>query len=51
MSGLAAAWALNEHSEHTVHIYEADSRHGGHANTVEFRQPGVQDASPIDVDT
>ncbi|KAF5389210.1 hypothetical protein D9757_003475 [Collybiopsis confluens] len=36
VSGLAATWLLNEHSQHEVHLFEADSRPGGHANTVQF---------------
>ncbi|KAJ4482224.1 FAD/NAD(P)-binding domain-containing protein [Lentinula aciculospora] len=36
VSGLAATWLLNEHSDHEVHLYEADNRPGGHANTVRF---------------
>jgi len=39
---------LNEHSEHEVHLYEADDRPGGHANTVHVAQPGKE---PVDVDT
>ncbi|TFY55666.1 hypothetical protein EVG20_g9232 [Dentipellis fragilis] len=42
VSGLGAIWLLNEHSEHEVHLYEADSRPGGHANTVSFAVPGKQ---------
>lgn len=44
---------LNEHSEHTVHLFEADSRYGGHANTVDFVKPGQQgkDAVSTKVDT
>jgi len=34
-SGIAALWALNR-SPHDVYLYEADSRLGGHTNTVEF---------------
>ncbi|KAK0468076.1 uncharacterized protein EV420DRAFT_1635337 [Desarmillaria tabescens] len=33
-AGLASTWALNEYSDHEVHLYEADDRIGGHANTV-----------------
>ncbi|KAG2009646.1 amine oxidase [Coprinopsis cinerea AmutBmut pab1-1] len=52
VSGLAATWLLNEHSEHTVHLYEADTRPGGHANTVRFVPPGAPaDSDGIDVDT
>lgn len=51
VSGLGAAWALNEYSEHEVHLYESDSRLGGHANTVEFRRPGVSEAPVVNVDT
>ncbi|KIK69619.1 hypothetical protein GYMLUDRAFT_34001 [Collybiopsis luxurians FD-317 M1] len=36
VSGLASTWLLNEHSNHEVHLYEADDRPGGHANTVRF---------------
>ncbi|KAJ3732460.1 hypothetical protein DFJ43DRAFT_311113 [Lentinula guzmanii] len=36
VSGLAATWLLNEHSDHEVHLYEADNRPGSHANTVGF---------------
>jgi predicted NAD/FAD-binding protein len=39
---------LNEYSEHEVHLYEADDRPGGHANTVRVAQPGKE---PVDVDT
>jgi len=31
--------ALNEYSEHEVHMFEADERPGGHANTVEYVSP------------
>ncbi|KAF8904243.1 FAD/NAD(P)-binding domain-containing protein [Mucidula mucida] len=51
VSGLAATWALNEYSEHEVHLYEADSRPGGHANTVPFTvQPGGEKRT-VNVDT
>ncbi|KZT11959.1 FAD/NAD(P)-binding domain-containing protein [Laetiporus sulphureus 93-53] len=48
VSGLAATWLLNEYSNHEVHLYEAESRPGGHANTISFVQEGK---APIDVDT
>ncbi|KAF8886197.1 hypothetical protein BD779DRAFT_1611807 [Infundibulicybe gibba] len=51
VSGLAATWLLNEHSEHEVHLYEADDRPGGHANTVQFTPPGKTREDGIDVDT
>lgn len=52
VSGLAATWLLNEHSDHTVHLYEADSRPGGHAHTARFTPPEAKDDSlGIDVDT
>ena len=34
-SGLGALWALRN-TDHEVHLYEADSRLGGHTNTVNF---------------
>lgn len=53
VAGLAAAWALNEHSNAEVHIYEADNRPGGHANTVKFKRPDAsgKDVEEVDVDT
>lgn len=35
-SGIAALWALKE-TGHDVYLYEADSRLGGHSNTVEWK--------------
>ncbi|KIJ54389.1 hypothetical protein M422DRAFT_25299 [Sphaerobolus stellatus SS14] len=49
-AGLAATWALNEHSEHEVHLFEAADRPGGHANTVRFTRPDDPSKS-VDVDT
>lgn len=48
VSGLAASWYLTEFSHHEVHLFEADDRPGGHANSVLFTTPGKE---PIDVDT
>ena len=49
VSGLAATWLLNEYSDHEVHLYEADSRLGGHANTVNFKPPhGFKEPIPVD---
>ncbi|KAI0335787.1 FAD/NAD(P)-binding domain-containing protein [Cubamyces sp. BRFM 1775] len=48
VSGLAATWLLNEHTDHEVHLFEADSRPGGHANTVTYSRPNKE---PVDVDT
>ncbi|KAF9220868.1 FAD/NAD(P)-binding domain-containing protein [Gyrodon lividus] len=47
VSGLAATWLLNEHSDHEVHLFEADNRAGGHANTVRYHLGGED----VDVDT
>jgi uncharacterized protein len=44
ISGLSAAWALSK--VHDVTLYEADSRTGGHANTVTISVAGVQ--TPVD---
>ncbi|KAJ7738325.1 FAD/NAD(P)-binding domain-containing protein [Mycena metata] len=51
VSGLGATWLLNEYSEHEVHLYEADSRPGGHANTVKFTPPGKKPEDGVYVDT
>ncbi|KAG8935550.1 hypothetical protein FRC03_004142 [Tulasnella sp. 419] len=50
VSGLSVTWLLNEHSPHEVHLFEADDRPGGHANTVQFIQPGKTNAKPVNVD-
>ncbi len=49
--GLNLQQLLNEFSDHEVHLYEADSRPGGHANTVNFKQPGNKSGTQVDVDT
>ncbi|KAI8051213.1 hypothetical protein BDF22DRAFT_692581 [Syncephalis plumigaleata] len=41
VTGLAAAWLLKEHSPHQVTLYEADSKLGGHANTVDYEPPAA----------
>ncbi|KAJ7490728.1 FAD/NAD(P)-binding domain-containing protein [Mycena latifolia] len=51
VSGLGATWLLNEYSEHEVHLYEADNRPGGHANTVKFTPPGKEPQDSVYVDT
>ncbi|KAI5478108.1 hypothetical protein MNV49_005475 [Pseudohyphozyma bogoriensis] len=38
VTGISATWALNEHSEHEVHLFERDDRPGGHTNTVEWKE-------------
>ncbi|PYH39774.1 NAD(P)/FAD-dependent oxidoreductase [Aspergillus neoniger CBS 115656] len=37
-AGMAALWALHQHSPHQVCLYEAAPRLGGHINTVEFKK-------------
>ncbi|KDR82518.1 hypothetical protein GALMADRAFT_151612 [Galerina marginata CBS 339.88] len=51
VSGLGATWLLNEYSDHEVHLYEADARPGGHANTVHFVPRGKTWGEGVDVDT
>ncbi|KAK0202216.1 FAD/NAD(P)-binding domain-containing protein [Desarmillaria ectypa] len=52
VAGLAATWALNEYSDHEVHLYEADERPGGHANTVPFSYEGKDGSKrTVKVDT
>lgn len=46
-SGIGALWALKS-TNHEVHLYEADSRLGGHTNTVTFKG---KDGSDTQVDT
>jgi predicted NAD/FAD-binding protein len=47
-SGLGALWALRTSTDHEVHIFEAASRLGGHANTVTYEALNGQ---KVDVDT
>lgn len=42
--------ALNEYSPHEVHLFEADSRLGGHAHSVKFVNPKNQTESTM-IDT
>ena len=46
-SGIGALWAL-KNTGHEVHLFEADSRLGGHTNTVTFRG---RDGTQTQVDT
>jgi predicted NAD/FAD-binding protein len=46
-SGIGALWALRS-TDHEVHLFEQDSRIGGHTNTVQFEGP---DGSKVNVDT
>ena len=45
VSGLGCMWRLR-HEDCEVHLYESDSRLGGHANTVMFE--GYGNAVPVD---
>jgi hypothetical protein len=45
----ASLQALNEYSDHEVHLYEADSRPGGHANTVKFTNPQTGESCMVDM--
>ncbi|KAL6249763.1 hypothetical protein RBB50_003618 [Rhinocladiella similis] len=47
-SGIGALWALNTSTDHEVHLFEGESRLGGHTNTVTFEAPS---GIPVDVDT
>ena len=46
-SGIGALWAL-KNTNHEVHLYEAESRLGGHTNTVVFEGPNGR---KVNVDT
>ncbi|ETI28688.1 hypothetical protein G647_01139 [Cladophialophora carrionii CBS 160.54] len=47
-SGLGALWALRTSTDHEVHMFEAASRLGGHANTVTYE---ALDGQKVMVDT
>ena len=46
-SGLGALWALKG-TDHEVHLYEAESRLGGHTNTVKYEG---ENGKEVNVDT
>lgn len=46
VSGIGAVWALNEYSDHEVHLFESDNYLGGHTHTVQ-----LSDKDPVNVDT
>lgn len=41
ISGLTAAWLLNEYSDHEVELFEANHYVGGHTNTVRIKETAV----------
>ncbi|PWN37801.1 FAD/NAD(P)-binding domain-containing protein [Meira miltonrushii] len=45
VAGVSAVWALNEHSNHDVHLFEANDYVGGHTNTVLFEKPNEKSKS------
>lgn len=45
-SGIGALWALKS-TDHEVHLFEADSRLGGHTNTVTFHSSNGS-TTPVD---
>ncbi|KAK9762652.1 hypothetical protein K7432_011414 [Basidiobolus ranarum] len=45
VSGLGAAWALSEHSDHNVTLYEKNDYVGGHTHTVDYRVPSCSIAT------
>jgi predicted NAD/FAD-binding protein len=54
VSGIGAVWALNEYSNHEIHLFEADDYLGGHTHTVQFNVPvshGSRGSTPTNVDT
>ncbi|BFZ58206.1 hypothetical protein PYCC9005_005268 [Savitreella phatthalungensis] len=46
VAGLACVWALNEHSEHDVVLFEENDYVGGHTHTVPFTTDGQ--TTPVD---
>ena len=40
VSGIGATWALNEYSNHEVHLFEQGEYFGGHTHTVPFKRGG-----------
>lgn len=47
LSNIGGPQLLNEYSDHEVHLFEADDRVGGHAESVLFERCGKE---PVDVD-
>lgn len=42
---------LNDYSEDEVHLFESDTRAGGHANTVDYAKAGASEGESTRVDT
>lgn len=52
LAGLATTWMLNDYGiDDEVHLFESDSRAGGHANTVNYTKPGGLESDSVKVDT
>ena len=52
VSGIGAVWALNEYSDHQVHLFESSDYLGGHTHTVEIETDyDPKFLIPIKVDT
>jgi len=47
ISGISFLWSLRDYPDYEVHLYEAESRLGGHACTVPYSNNGVA----VNVDT
>lgn len=42
---------LNDYSDDEVHLFESDTRPGGHANTVDYTKAGASEGEATRVDT
>ena len=52
VSGIGAVWALNEYSEHEVHLFESNEYLGGHTHTVQIESNSLDNwKPPRNVDT
>ncbi|CAO1635858.1 unnamed protein product [Parajaminaea phylloscopi] len=57
VSGISAIWALNEFSDHEVHLFESGAYIGGHTNTVTYHPTAAaskdarKELQPVKVDT
>jgi cyclopropane-fatty-acyl-phospholipid synthase len=51
VSGLAVAWQLSQSPNHTAHLYESDSKVGGHATTIliDGNNNNNENKTPVDI--